>query len=104
MKTKDLKEKAEADLYNDSIEEEKDIVKETGPTIPNNWEEVMQERELLAKKKEQEMKNLITGTYKRPRRQRAPEPLHPADERRLQIENARNEQEQKENQIRQQMR
>ena len=37
-------------------------------------------------------RDLIMGSYKRPRRQRAPEPLHPADERKLQAEKALKEQ------------
>jgi len=44
------------------------------------------------------------ASYKRPRRQRAPEPLHPADERKLQTEKALKESTKREIQVRQEMR
>ena len=44
------------------------------------------------------------GSYKRPRRQRAPEPLHPADERKLQAQRAMEEQNKREATVRHEMR
>ena len=36
-----------------------------------------------------EIDDLIAGSYKRPKRQKAAEPLHPCDERKIQTEKAR---------------
>ena len=59
-----------------------------GPAVPQNFFEELKEKEELAEQTEKMKRDLIMGSYKRPRRQRAPEPLHPADERKLQAEKA----------------
>jgi hypothetical protein len=45
----------------------------------------------------------MNGSYKRPRRQRQAEPLHPADERKLQLEKAAQELEKREQKVREDM-
>ena len=57
---------------------------EAGPQVPDNFFEELKEKEEKAALEKKLKKDLIMGSYKRPRRQRAPEPLHPADERKLQ--------------------
>ena len=43
----------------------------------------MQEREDAEEEDERNKKDLILGSYKRPKRPRPPDPIHPADERKL---------------------
>ena len=57
---------------------------EAGPSVPENFFEEQKEKEEHETLEKKLKKELIMGSYKRPRRQRAPEPLHPADERKLQ--------------------
>ena len=52
--------------------------------MPDNFFEELKEKEEKETLDKKLKKELIMGSYKRPRRQRAPEPLHPADERKLQ--------------------
>ena len=54
-----------------------------GPQMPENFVEELAEREALEEEERKNKRDLIMVSYKRPRRQRAAEPLHPADERKL---------------------
>ena len=63
----------------------------------------MKEKEEKDEQEEKMKRDLVMGSYKRPRRQRAPEPLHPADERKLQAEKALKEQQKREVAVRKEM-
>ena len=65
-----------------------EFVEESGPNIPENFIEDLKAREEKEELERKYKKDLIMVSYKRPRRQRAPEPLHPADERKLQAQKA----------------
>ena len=69
---------------------------EAGPSVPDNFFEELKEKEDKAALEKKLKQDLIMGSYKRPRRQRAPEPLHPADERKLQAQKAIAEQSKRE--------
>lgn len=64
---------------------------EAGPLVPEFFFEELKEKEEKETLEQKLKKDLIMGSYKRPRRQRAPEPLHPADERKLQAQKAMEE-------------
>ena len=51
--------------------------------MPENFYTELREKEDLEDERQKEKAELIMNSYKRPRRQKAPEPLHPADERKL---------------------
>ena len=79
-------------MLNDVI----DDANEAGPAVPDNFFEEQKEKEDKEALDKKLKKDLIMGSYKRPRRQRAPEPLHPADERKLQAQRAMDEQQKRE--------
>ena len=56
--------------------------------MPDNFFDELKEKEDKEILEQKLKKDLLMGSYKRPRRQRAPEPLHPADERKLQAQKA----------------
>ena len=72
--------------------------------MPENFFDELKEKEEKEALEAKLRRDLIMGSYKRPRRQRAPEPLHPADERKLQAQKAMEEQLKRENKVRQEMR
>ena len=72
--------------------------------MPENFFEELKEKEEREAMEQKLKKDLLMGSYKRPRRQRAPEALHPADERKLQAQRAMEEQQKRETTVRQEMR
>ena len=74
-----------------------------GPIVPDNFQSNLEQAMQDQQKSNKEKSDLINGSYKRPRRQRAAEPLHPADERKMQIEKASEEIQKRESNVRQEM-
>ena len=79
------------------LEEEKDLV---GPRLPADFVTQVQGDQ---QDQDTDKNELFGDSYKRPRRQRAAEPLHPADERKQHLERAQTEMQQHETKVREDM-
>ena len=64
-------------------EEESADGEEVGPAIPENFYEDLLDKENKEKEEEKIRKDLLTQSYKRPRRQKVIEVMHPSDEKKI---------------------